>query len=113
MSHSPTYVIQGRASEAVDTLIQRMKSLEMTASGAHWMTSQKLELVPPAEPSMGGRLEYQVAQREQKLDSSIKGTPSTEKGKGKSSSKGKEKGSTKGKNKNKEADAKKGSAPAS
>lgn len=77
-------LLQGRIAEGMDALTQRLKSLELTANGTSWATSQKLELVPPAEPSMGTRQEYQVAQRESKLDASIKGSATTDKGKGKS-----------------------------
>ena len=94
-------LLQARPSEALDTVLQRMKSIEMTAGGTPWATSQKLELVPPAEAQIGTRQEYQLARREAKLDYEVKGAAaSAEKGKSKGkekSQKGKEKGKGKGK----------------
>ena len=99
-------LLQARPSEALDGILQRMKSIELTASGTSWTTSQKLELVPPPEAQIGTRQEYQIAKREAKLDGEVKGgTLSIDKGKGKTKEKG-SKGKEKGKGKNKEADKK-------
>ena len=85
-------LLQGRASEAMDALVQRLKSLELTAGGTNWATSQKLELVPPPTASIGGRSEIQVARKEAKLDQQVLPSASAfEKG----STKGKEKGKDK------------------
>ena len=40
------YLLLGRAAEACDCLVQRVKSLEMTLAGQSWATSQKLEIIP-------------------------------------------------------------------
>ena len=102
-------LLQARPSEALDVILQRMKSIEMTAAGTNWATAQKLELVPAPEAQIGTRQEYQLAKREAKLDMEAKGTQSSvEKGR----SKGKEKsskGKEKGKGKQKESEGKKGS----
>eukprot|EP00438_Fugacium_kawagutii_P014362 Skav231768 [mRNA] locus=scaffold739:112499:113923:- [translate_table: standard] len=101
-------LIQGRPSEALDTLVQRLKSIEMTANGSAWMTSQKLELAPTAEATLSTRQEAQVAYKEAKLDSSVKGAASSsEKGKGKSKERTKDRGKEKGKGKGKESEGKK------
>ena len=101
-------LIQGRVAEALDTTIQRLKSVELTTSGTPWMTSQKLELVPPGEVSMGSRQEVQVAQKEARLDQAVKGSSySSEKGRPKGREKGKEKGKEKGRGKGKDSENKK------
>ena len=105
-------LLQGRASEAMDCLMQRLKSLELTAGGMNWSTSQKLELVPPPTASIGSRSEIQVAKKEAKLD--LQALPAAlpgEKGKTKGKEKGREKGKEKGKGKGKEGDPKKGATP--
>jgi flagellar biosynthesis/type III secretory pathway protein FliH len=72
------------------------------------MTSQKLELVPPGEVSMGSRQEVQVAQKEARLDQAVKGSSySSEKGRPKGREKGKEKGKEKGRGKGKDSENKK------
>eukprot|EP00435_Cladocopium_sp_Y103_P044196 s698_g12.t1 len=104
-------LLQGRAAEAVDCLLQRLKSIELTAGGTPWGTSQKLELVPPPEASMGSRSEIQIARREARLDQEVKGAGgnfSGDRNKGKGKEKG-GKGKEKGKAKAKEGEGKKNS----
>ena len=101
-------LLQGRASEAMDALVQRLKSLELTAGGTNWATSQKLELVPPPTASIGGRSEIQVARKEARLDQQVlPSAPAFEKGRTKGKEKGKDKTKDKGKGKSKEGDPKK------
>ena len=83
-------LLQARPAEALDGVLQRMKSIEMTANGTAWSTSQKLELVPATEVAIGSRQEFQIAKREARLDMETKG------GGGQSSDKGKTKGKEKG-----------------
>ena len=100
-------LLQARPSEALDAILQRMKSIEMSASGTAWSTAQKLELVPPTDAQIGSRQEYQIAKREAKLDSEAKGSQiGGEKGKSKGKEKG-SKGKEKGKGKQKDAEGKK------
>ena len=100
-------LLQARPAEALDVVVQRMKSIEQTADGTPWSTSQKMELVPPATASMGSRQEVQLARKEARLDNAAKGgQQGPDKGKGKSkdkSPKGKEKGKGKGKEANDKA----------
>eukprot|EP00435_Cladocopium_sp_Y103_P037871 s2378_g10.t1 len=65
-------LLQARPAEALDGVLQRMKSIEYTADGSPWGVSQKIELVPQADASMGSRQEYQLARREAKLDNAVK-----------------------------------------
>ena len=101
-------LLQGRVAEGMDALMQRLKSLEMTAGGSNWATSQKLELVPPPTAAIGSRAEYQVARKEAKLDQQLlPPAQAGEKGKSKGKEKGREKGKDKGKGKGKEGEGKK------
>ena len=102
-------LLQARPAEALDGVLQRMKSIEMTSAGTPWTTSQKLELVPPADVAMGSRQEFQIAKKEARLDQEVKGgNPGGEKGKVKGKEKG-GKGKEKGKGKAKDAEGKKSS----
>eukprot|EP00435_Cladocopium_sp_Y103_P039833 s1161_g10.t1 len=109
LAYSADLLVQGRVAEATDCLIQRLKSIELTSTGSPWSTSQRLEIVPGGEASMGSRPEYQMARREAKLDQEIKGSaPSADKGRSKGKDKGPGKTKDRGKGKTKETDAKKG-----
>lgn len=108
LCYAADLLIQGRPSEALDCLIQRVKSIEASAQGTPWQTAQRMEVVPTPEPQLGTRGEYQSARRESKLDSEAMGRSSQpDKGSGKGKSKGKEKSQGKGKAKAKEGDNKK------
>ena len=98
-------LLRGAVAPAVDTILQRLKSIEHTSGGVSWSTSQKLELVPPAEPSIGLRTEYQSARKEAKMDQDLRPGGQGKEGKGKKQDKGKEKGGGKGKGKQKGQDA--------
>eukprot|EP00435_Cladocopium_sp_Y103_P013386 s2009_g3.t1 len=109
LSHASDLLLQGRVSESLDILTQRMKSLELVGQGTGWQLAQKLELIPPLEAGMSSRQEHQIARRENRLDQQVKGATSStfEKGKGKSKGKTSEKGKDKGKTRSKEGDNKK------
>ena len=102
-------LIQGRISEALDSLLQRLKGIEMISSGVPWIQAQQVEICPTPEPAMSSRAELQIAHKEQKLDLQAKGIGSGgDKGGGKGKNKGKEKGKDKGKKgKEKDTDNKK------
>jgi len=99
--------LQGRVAELADCLAQRLKSVEMTASGSSWMVSQRVEVVPPEKGSLSTRAEAQEAAKETKEELKVKGmTKGREKGKNDSPGsnwrtgpKGEGKGKDKGKNK--------------
>lgn len=104
-------MLQGRISEATDTVLQRMKSIELVSKGEDWRAAQKLELAPPGEATMTQRSEKQIAHKEQKLDQQAKGANTNfDKGKGKTKERWQErgeKGKDRGKGKSKEGDGKK------
>ena len=51
---------------AADCVAQRLKSLEMTASGSNWAVSQRVEVVPPEKGQLSSRAEAQAAAKENK-----------------------------------------------
>jgi len=100
------YLLLGRAAEACDCLVQRVKSLEMTLAGQSWATSQKLEIIPNVDAGVASRAELQLAQKEAALDMKAKGSsPAWPRDKGKGKGKDKEGGKDKGKNKGKAPEA--------
>lgn len=104
LAHIADLLIQARPSEALDVAVQRIKSLELTAGGQPWTTSQKVEVIPPTDTQIAGRAELHLAQKEVQLDSKAKGsTPAQygDKGKQKGAGKSKEKGKDKGKDRGK------------
>ena len=112
VAHCLDLLVQARPAEAADCLAQRLKSLELIASGQPWSTAQKIETIAGIEAMVASRGEVQIAQKEAALDSKAKmipggmGDPNKGKGKGKDKNKGKDK--TKGGGKQKD-DAKKSS----
>ena len=75
-------LLQGRVSEACDTLTQRLKSLEMSGAGAAWTISQKVELVPPEKPVLSSRPEMREAIRENREEQKTRSEAARPKGKG-------------------------------
>jgi hypothetical protein len=74
--------LQGQVAELADCLAQRLKSVEMTASGSSWMVSQRVEVVPLEKGSLSTRAETQEAAKETKEELKVKGmTKGREKGK--------------------------------
>eukprot|EP00438_Fugacium_kawagutii_P022658 Skav224882 [mRNA] locus=scaffold1112:251630:257035:+ [translate_table: standard] len=108
VAHTADLLLQGRVAEAVDTLAQRLKSLEMSVSGQSWSTGQRIELAPGLEASISSRTELQLAQKENQAEMKAR-TPQSTWEKGKSKGKGKEKGKSKegGREKGKGQEAKK------
>ena len=54
-------LMQGRIAEASDGLMQRLKAIEMSAQGASWSISQRIELVPAEKPIISSRAETREA----------------------------------------------------
>ena len=104
IASSADLLLQGRASEAMDYLLQRLKALERISQGATWQSAERLELAPGQAPQISSRAELHAAQKEMKLDVSVRpgGTsPGGKQGSGGKGKKGKqeEKGNGKGKKK--------------
>ena len=57
-------LLLARPAAALDCLIQRIKALEMQATGTHFNVSQRLELLPRDEEMLAGRMETKEAARE-------------------------------------------------
>ena len=103
-------LLQNRPAEALDTLAQRLKSVEMVAHGQPWALAQKVELPPSGEAQIMSRAEAQVALKEAKADQVARPAkppwePSKGKGKNKTQDKGKQ-GDKGGKGKKKDEQGK-------
>ena len=61
-------LLLGRPASAMDTLVQRVKALELQATGLHYSIAQRLELLPREEEVLAGRLEAKEAAREARED---------------------------------------------
>ena len=57
------WLLRGRAAQAVDCLLQRVKSVEATMSGSHWSVSQRLEIPPMDLQTIAPREELMSAQK--------------------------------------------------
>lgn len=94
-------LLLARPAAALDCLIQRIKALEMQATGTHYNVSQRLELLPRDEEMLAGRMETKEAAREAKEEYRVRsGTLRTNfdaKGGGKGDLKGGKGKGTKGK----------------
>lgn len=104
-------MLQGKIAAGCDTLSQRIKSLQMTAGGATWTVSQRLEVTPPEREQLSSRAEATSAARENREEEKMrrlsKGKDSGRgegfgSWKGKSKGEGKDKGKSKGKKGEKE-----------
>ena len=88
-------LVKARPTQALDLILQRVKSAESTLGGTHWSVSQKLELLPAEQTSLTDTAEmkeaHRLAQEESKtryLASLPEGRQQTgQKGKGKYGSK--------------------------
>jgi hypothetical protein len=71
------HVLSGRLCEAMDTLLQRLKALELVNEQQTWNQARWLELLPPSDVSAWSREELREAMSEQKLDMKLGLAPST------------------------------------
>eukprot|EP00438_Fugacium_kawagutii_P003222 Skav200450 [mRNA] locus=scaffold1922:174537:176099:- [translate_table: standard] len=58
------HLVRGRAVQALDVLVQRLKSVESSLCGTHWSVSQKLEIPLPENPTITGFGELRDARKE-------------------------------------------------
>ena len=75
-------LMQGRIAEASDGLMQRLKAIEMSAQGASWSISQRIELVPAEKPIISSRAETREAIKESKEENRTRAEASKGKAKG-------------------------------
>ena len=93
-------MLRGQLPEAMDTLTQRVKSLEAQISGLAWTAAQRLELLPSDTATLSSRQELKIATTEQRAEAQAHQSGAWwSKGTGKEGSKGErtEKGKGKGK----------------
>ena len=81
-------ILRGLLPDAMDTLIQRVKSLEAQAGGLGWTSAQRLELLPSDTATLSSRQELKIATAEQRAEAQAHQTgPWWSKGQGKESNK--------------------------
>eukprot|EP00438_Fugacium_kawagutii_P032540 Skav202158 [mRNA] locus=scaffold970:241073:241564:- [translate_table: standard] len=96
-------LLRGRVAEATDTLLQRVKALELIGAGASWGVAQRVELVPPEKGQLSTRAETQQAVKEQQAEAKVRTqTKGKEKGRFEGGQYGSWKGQSKGEGKNKD-----------
>ena len=61
-------ILRGQLPSALDTLIQRVKSLEAQISGLPWASAHRLELLPSDTATISTRQELRIATTEQKAE---------------------------------------------
>lgn len=61
-------ILRGLLPDAMDTLIQRVKSLEAQASGLAWTSAQRLELLASETATLSSRQELKIATTEQRAE---------------------------------------------
>ena len=60
--------MKGMVPGAMDTLIQRLKSLEAQSTGLAWTSAQRMELLPPDGASLSSRQELSIATAEHRAE---------------------------------------------
>lgn len=90
-------LIKAKPSQALDLVLQRLKSAEATLGGSHWSVSQKLELLPPEQSSLTDAAEMKEAQKVAMEESKTRWMASQPDGRVQSSQKGGGKGKPGGK----------------
>ena len=56
-------LVRGRPAQALDLILQRVKSAESTLGGTHWTVSQKLEVLPAEQATITATSELKEAQK--------------------------------------------------
>ena len=91
LSSSVDLLLRGRVAQAVDVMLQRIKSVEATVAGSHWSVSQRLEIPPLDAQLIAPREEIMTAQKAAAVDARSKFLASQPDGRGKSKGGGKSK----------------------
>jgi hypothetical protein len=64
LCHSVDQLLKGKASSAMDVMIQRIKSIEQSLAGSHWSVSQRQEVLPADTATLTALPEASAAQKE-------------------------------------------------
>ena len=91
LSSAVDLLLRGRVAQAVDVMLQRIKSVEATIAGSHWSVSQRLEIPPLDAQLIAPREEIITAQKAAAIDARSKFLASQPDGRGKSKGGGKSK----------------------
>ena len=68
LAYGADLLAQGRVAEAIDLLLQRLKSLEQVSQGMPWATAQKMELCALEVAQVASRAEAAIAVKEARGD---------------------------------------------
>ena len=85
------HLLRGRAAQAMDCMLQRVKSVETTIAGSHWSVSQRLELPPLDMQTIAPREEIISAQKAAAIDARSRFLAAQPDGRGKTKGPGKSK----------------------
>lgn len=66
-------LLKARPASAMDVLLQRLKSQEISMSGTHWAIAQRLELVGPDGLTITGVEELGMAKKDHYVENRVKG----------------------------------------
>ena len=99
LTHTIDQLVRGKVASAVDTLVQRVKSIEQTVTGSHWSVSQRLEVIPSDTTTLTAVPESSAAQKEVYQEAKSRWMASFPEGKGQKGQKGQGKGRGEGKDK--------------
>ena len=101
LCHAVDQLVRARPASAMDTMLQRVKSIEQSLSGSHWSVSQRQEILPSDSttrtPGPGGP---PVRRRRSTRKRGQSGGPLSPEGRAPRGGKGSEKGKGEGKDKN-------------
>lgn len=64
LSHSIDQLLKGKVATAMDTMIQRVKSIEQGLAGTHWSVAQRQEVLPAETATLTAVPESSAAQKE-------------------------------------------------
>ena len=92
LSHSVDQLLKGRPASALDTMIQRIKSIEQSLAGSHWTVSQRQEILPSESSTLTAIPEATAAQKEIYQEAKSRWFSSFPEGRAPQGSKGKSKG---------------------
>lgn len=100
LCHAVDQLVRARPASAMDTMLQRVKSIEQSLSGSHWSVSQRQEILPSDSTMLTPVPEATSAQKEVYQEARAKWWSTFPEGRAPRGGKGSGKGKGEGKDKN-------------